>query len=152
MVDNADMDTPDNLHVPLCSITYSTPDPTHVYCMYMWCVLYDVCWELRQLCGRGSANEQKICKSMLISSARRDWAADHWEWHLSRHSRLESPVICWWLLAAAVPGYNIRAANDPSVFTISQLRSRAFSWLKANTITVKTLIRHYAKWVSTQGK
>ena len=30
-----DMDNPDNLHVPLCTITYNTPDPTHVYCMYI---------------------------------------------------------------------------------------------------------------------
>ena len=40
-----------------------------------------------------------------------------------------------------------RAANDPSVFTITERAPfRAFSWLKAptsNAITFKTLLRHY---------
>ena len=43
---------------------------------------------------------------------------------------------------------NIRAANDPSVFTITEKApTRAFSWLKAHTsaFTFKTLLRHYAK-------
>ena len=41
-----------------------------------------------------------------------------------------------------------RAANDPSVFTISEKApTRACSWLKAPTsaLTFKTLLRHYAK-------
>ena len=42
----------------------------------------------------------------------------------------------------------IRAANDPSVFTITEKAApRAFSWLKVPTsaFTFKTLLRHYAK-------
>ena len=41
-----------------------------------------------------------------------------------------------------------RAANDPSVFTITEKApTRDFSWLKAPTgaFTFKTLLRHYAK-------
>ena len=45
-----------------------------------------------------------------------------------------------------------RAANDPSVFTITEKApTRAFSWFKAPTsaFTFKTLLRHYAKRVLT---
>ena len=46
-----------------------------------------------------------------------------------------------------------RAADDPSVFTITEKAStRAFSWLKASAFTFKTLLRHYAKQVLTHGK
>ena len=41
-----DMDNPDNLHVPLCSITYSTPDQTplmYIVCTYdVYCMMYVV--------------------------------------------------------------------------------------------------------------
>ena len=38
-----------------------------------------------------------------------------------------------------------RAANDPSVFTITEkVRTRAFTWLKV-PFTFKTQLRHYAK-------
>ena len=42
-----------------------------------------------------------------------------------------------------------RAANDPSVFTITEKApNRAFSCLKAPTsaFTFKTILRHFAKW------
>ena len=39
-----------------------------------------------------------------------------------------------------------RAANDPSVFTITEKApTRAFSCLKVDIFTFKTLLRHYAK-------
>ena len=44
--------------------------------------------------------------------------------------------------------YKRRAANDPSVFTITgKAPASAFSWLKVPTsaFTFKTLLRHYAK-------
>ena len=46
---------------------------------------------------------------------------------------------------------NIRAANNPAVFTITE---KAFSWLKAPTsaFTFKTPLRHYAKQILTHGK
>ena len=46
----------------------------------------------------------------------------------------------------------IRAANDPSVFTVTEkARTRAFSYFKAPTsvFTFKALLRHYAKLVLT---
>ena len=49
---------------------------------------------------------------------------------------------------AAPATHNTRAANDPSVFTITEeAHTRAFSWLKVATtaFTFKTLLRHYAK-------
>ena len=45
-----------------------------------------------------------------------------------------------------------RAANDPSVFTITEKApTRALSRLKVPTriFTLKTLLRHYAKWALT---
>ena len=59
------------------------------------------------------------------------------------------------LTCMAGPGYptgdwiNIRAANDSSVFTITEeAPSRAFSWLKATSSasTLKTLLIHYAQY------
>ena len=47
------------------------------------------------------------------------------------------------------------AANDPSVFTITETGpTRAFSWLKAPTsaFTFKTILRHYAEQALTHGK
>ena len=59
----------------------------------------------------------------------------------------------------APPGHQwfpvIRAANDPSVFTITEKAlTRALSWLKApsSSFTFKTLLRHYAKRVLAHGK
>ena len=49
----------------------------------------------------------------------------------------------------------VRAANDPSVVTITEKApTRAFSWLEAptSTFTFKTLLRHYAKQALRHGK
>ena len=49
----------------------------------------------------------------------------------------------------------IRAVNDLSVFIITERApTRAFSWLKVSTsaFTLKSLLRHYAKWVLTHSK
>ena len=57
----------------------------------------------------------------------------------------------WGLLHSSVLS---RAANNPSVFTITYYRTRALSWLKAPTsaFTFKTLLRHYTEQAPKQGK
>ena len=50
------------------------------------------------------------------------------------------------------PLVEIKATNDPSVFTIAEKApTRAFSWLEGptGTFTFKTLLRHYPKWALT---
>ena len=66
----------------------------------------------------------------------------------------EIPKLQSWFAENNHPSrLQVRAANDPSVFTITEkVLTGAFSWLKAPTsaLTLKILLRHYAKQALTQ--
>ena len=108
---------------------------------------------------------QRVCFSVVQDNIRPCWRCLWCQLRCGRLDTISPPALCGQIFAVGVTLDTLdkliirhdttTAANDPSVFTITEKSpTRAFSWLKAPTsaLTFKSLLRHYVCCLNTVSR